>query len=628
MYINHFNWPKKIVMRVLMILLMLYSINAMHAQAGSMKENRSSSTYWQKFVIDPEKDNAAAIAHRVFLRLLQTWDDTRVPPFLYVVDRGKGPLAAALYDGAIIINRAAIEACLTSGGEAGEDYLAFVLAHEIIHHRSDDLWEQKRIDMSDLASTKKTLLPIVNPMDESEVLSKQRRADAEGLTLMSIVGYDPSVVVANTNFFTLWVEQHWLESCDSNTGSTAFIELCAKANKRRLHSRQHLEYLASQTVLFELGIQAYVASNYTKARHYFKAVGRSMPSHSVHSNIGLSLLGEARLLIQQLRNADSDRDPIFVFPLLLSTAPLRGSQLEIGATMRSKHNVQKIAELKYELKVTLGKAINAFTSASEIDPENRATLIHLSSAYLMSGNTPMAKGKLQGEYVPKFGTDGAVRILLAIAAALEGELKEARSALSQLLEPRPDAFVAGPFDPDQLIYAATYSLAALLRKTGEHTAADEQWRALALRAKENGQSELFQQSLAELVSRSIPKVSSLETPAVKVSLGDVVPKQIDHIKHSQLVSFDGKWLTWIRTANNVRMVLDENRQVIATWKENHSLQPIASDGFSGALGSRLYTKYGVPDRRIATERGTYVAYDHIGVAFHLRNSRVSGWFYY
>lgn len=623
MWMNHFNWPK----RVLMILLVLYGVNAMHAQAGAVKEHKSSSAYWKKFVIDPEKDDAVAMAHRVFLRLLQTWDDARVPPFLYVVDRGKGPLAAALYDGAIIINRAAIEACLTSGGEAGEDYLAFVLAHEIIHHRSDDLWEQKRIDMSDLVATEKMLSPIVDRMDESEVLSKQRRADAEGLTLMSIVGYDPSVVVANTNFFTLWIEKHWLESC-SNTDSTAFKKHCAKANKRRLNSRQHLEYLANQTVLFELGIQAYVASDYAKARHYFKAVGRSMPSHSVHSNIGLSLLGEARLLIQQLRNAGSDRDPIFVYPLLLSIAPLRGSQLEIGVAMRSKHNVQRIADLKYKLKITLEKAINAFTSASEIDPENRATLIHLSSAYLMSGNTPMAKGKLQGEYVPKFGTDGAVRILLAMAAALEGDVKEARSALSRLLEPRPDASVTGPFDPDQLIYAATYSLTALLRKAGEHTAADEQWRALALRAKENGQSELFQQSLAELAPRSMPKVSSLETPAVQVSLGDFVPKQIDHVTHSQLVSFDGKWLTWIRTSNNVRMVLDENRQVIAAWKENHSLQPVASDGFSGTLESRLYTKYGVPNRRIATERGTYIAYDHIGVAFHLRNNKVTGWFYY
>ncbi len=78
-------------------------------QQTQQRDQQQTISYWKPYVVSSEKDPGAARAQRVFANLLRTWDDTRVEPSLYVVNSTRGPWAASLADGNILLSRSAID---------------------------------------------------------------------------------------------------------------------------------------------------------------------------------------------------------------------------------------------------------------------------------------------------------------------------------------------------------------------------------------------------------------------------------------------------------------------------------------------------------------------------------------
>jgi len=209
---------------------LLLSRTAVALPSAETEQQNQSIGYWKPYVVNPAKDAGAARAQRVFANLLRTWDDTRVEPSLYVVDSTHGPWAASLADGNILLSRAAIDITLAQGPAHADHLLAFVLAHELVHQRADDLWHHKffRLVGSQTPERQQELQRGLTLQGEAlpDLERREAQADHDGLILMATVGYDPFVVIdvaidgsidgptnavsdtahATKDFFTHWVE--------------------------------------------------------------------------------------------------------------------------------------------------------------------------------------------------------------------------------------------------------------------------------------------------------------------------------------------------------------------------------------------------------------------------------------
>lgn len=85
---------------------------------------QESITYWKTFEISIDEDPMVKEAAQVFERLLLGWEETRIAPELHVVRSDKGPWAASLDDGTILLSREAIDVCWKIGKRGGHDRLA------------------------------------------------------------------------------------------------------------------------------------------------------------------------------------------------------------------------------------------------------------------------------------------------------------------------------------------------------------------------------------------------------------------------------------------------------------------------------------------------------------------------
>ena len=154
-----------------------------------------SITYWKPYTIPAAKDPLVAQTQEVFAVLLRAWNSSHLEPSLYVVNSAAGPWAASLADGNILLSRAAIETCMSFGKDRAEHLLAFILAHELAHQRSDDLWHQRffRLIGNHAPDIKQKMLQglQLNGQLWTDVAQKEAQADYDSLIMMSSEGYDP-----------------------------------------------------------------------------------------------------------------------------------------------------------------------------------------------------------------------------------------------------------------------------------------------------------------------------------------------------------------------------------------------------------------------------------------------------
>ncbi len=283
-----------------------------------------SITYWKKYTLEKD-DELVQLSQQVFTVLLRAWDQSRIEPGLYVVESDSGAWAASLADGNILLSKKAIETCFSFGRQRGEHLLAFVLAHELAHQRADDLWHQRFFRMIGAQSleSQKTMMSgleldtgLLNQLEQ-----KEAQADHDGLVLMSSVGFDAYQIINDKDFFTLWVENIWQQNCAGNQTQKENYNACKQAQVRALRTQVQLETVAAQAMLYELGVQAFVAGNYPQAREYFSIYGRDYPGRAIISAIGLSYFAQAQVMQQQLANlqpgADSRQQVNFYYPMIL-----------------------------------------------------------------------------------------------------------------------------------------------------------------------------------------------------------------------------------------------------------------------------------------------------------------------
>ncbi len=635
--------------RCLASIALLWSTTSL-ALPEHMPEQQPQQTigYWKPYVIDPASDPGAARAQRVFANLLRTWDDTRVEPTLYVVDSTRGPWAASLADGNILLSRAAIDITLAQGRQRADHLLAFVLAHELVHQRADDLWHHKffRLVGSQSPERQQELQRGLSLQSDTlpDLERREAQADHDGLILMATVGYDPFAVIdeptdltsngtagstSNTkgreDFFTRWVESLWDIPCQRDhaaaqqKASARNAAACAQAHTRAARSRAQLDAIATQATLFELGVQAFGAGHWQQARRYFSAYGREFPSRAVHVNIGLTHLAQALDLADRL----PIRSPRFFYPLQLELRP-EATPIASGKTR---------GDAEQRLQQHARRAAQSFERALRLEPQHRNSYLKLVIAHLLANNLPMARGVLEGNYLPRFGTDPAATLLLAIITAREGDLDGAHKAFQTLLhqlENEPQALAHSPWPAELLIHSSFRNAAALAAARGD--AADDLWQRMARLAQASQRPLLFRLAIEQLRPGSLPHRPPPWAPAIHgARLGDIVATgekdALPGSTHKNPFWLDGETLTIYRFDDGARWVVDGRGRLVNAWQQGGQSR-LGTQLALGDGADRPLKVLGPPTRRVELVSGVYLAYDALGLAIRIQDGQIHGWYLY
>jgi len=602
---------------------------------------KQSITYWKKYILDDERDLVQQ-SQQIFSVLLRAWDQSRIEPGLYVVESDAGAWAASLADGNILLSKQAIETCYSFGGQRGEHLLAFVLAHELAHQRSDDLWHQRFFRMlgSQSAESQKTMIAGLDLNSEliTQLEQKEAQADHDGLVLMSSVGFDAHQVVNDKDFFTLWVENIWQQNCADNTIHNSHYDACKQAQARALRTQTQLETVATQSMLYDLGVEKFVAGDYLQAREYFSIYGRDYPGRAIISAIGLSYFAQAQDIQKQLiklkaslsENTGSQQLD-FYYPMILD-AQVSDTATRLSAGSKRADTKSMITRLQKQKTSLIDQSISQFEKAIRLAPDYRQTYLLLASSHLLANNSYRVRGVLQGQYIKKFGNDNAVDMLLALTMAIEGDTDQAIKELERLSLTSTINKNSSVLAENILRYSVTYNLAELYDSINRSAESIKAWMKLAQLSQKNGDTLLFRLAVSHIEPKNhkILRQNLQQAPTIDGNrLGDSMLLAKTANKSRAELWIDGERYQ-ILIDKNSRYITQDDGTLISARQTNSTTKAITSDNklHIGDSADRPFKTLGIPDRRLNLTSGEYLAYDDYGLAVRISNDQVRGWFLY
>jgi len=576
--------------------------------AISADDDRNTIEYWQPFIVEQASNSNAAIAHKVFNRLLLGWDDTRIRPDLYVINIDRGPMAAALPDRSILISLKAIEIALDEKTQSGLDKLAFVLSHELAHQKADDFWHTELMRLvGNLSRDKRNqIMGRLTDLGKNEHSLEEREAQADrvGLGIMITAGYDPHSLVRDNNFFEKWIESVW-GSFKCQQQNNIISEICNEAQARDARLKLHFQDYVSRSAFFELGIHAMLAADLVAARNYFEAFAKEFSSPAAHFNIGLSYLSEALALQQWLHEQSEPIGYLFKPPIIIE-------QLEHSAVMNSfvgnlrggKRNKKRyIKRYKRKMLDTLHRASMAFETTIRLAPENRNAYVLLTYSQLIRGNFYKALGIIKEEYAARFGEDIWVTLLTQLSFAAAGKASEAMVELDKLKN-RPDVSAL----PEDDVFKQ-----ALLSNMNAITGTEVDSTLSVATTDEKDNAKFYARQINQNVSKHL--------------IGDTLNEELINNKNNLVdaLAYRGKAVKTIRTPGGANFIVDENGTIIAAWQKYGTTTQ--SSGINiGSRQSAILKHYGVSSRKIKSNVGEYLIYDEQRIAFWMEDKIVNGWF--
>ncbi len=354
------------------------------AKSLTMPEtDRQQIKYWLPYIVS-EKNTDAINAQQVFSRLLKTWDQSRVEPELVIVKTNDGPWAASLADGHILINTSALKAVKSIQPKYHQDALAFILAHELSHQKNDDLWHQRFFRFN--KQKKQTFLS--DGIKDRRL--KEIQADQDGLTMMTVVGFNPGSITRGKGFFTAWLEINRQYDCAEDRPQS----LCAFAKQRANNAKRQIMQIIQQKTWYDLGLFLLANNKFEKSRQYFLTFAKDFPHWMIYNTIAVSYLLE---VMPNIKNKN----------YYLSLQQLQLDKLSQTVAKRS-------ASTKKEVKNLLKRAIHYLNKSDHLQPENPQTYYLLSLSYVIDSNIPMAKGILEGKLINKKNMTSEMFYLRAI----------------------------------------------------------------------------------------------------------------------------------------------------------------------------------------------------------------------
>lgn len=613
---------------LILLIFLLGFTSALSARVQLEQDNPAQFiSYWKSSVISSDQDESVQFAQQIFKRLLRGWESSRLEPGLYVVESDQGAWAVSLVDGNILLSRQAIHRVLNFGKDRAEHLMAFVLAHELAHQQSDDLW-QHRFFRHTLNQAENDNSFVDLQMDKRELQQMERQeaqADYDGLILMASVGFNPQYIVGKKDFFTQWVENIWQKPC-ATQHDELLSEACLQAKNRAQSTRTQLKSVADQSSLYQLGVEAMVASDFQKARYYFSLYGRDFPGRAVMSAIGSTHLAEAIALRRRLIQIGALQQADFYFPLILD-AKAGLESIDDSAKPAKRAGANEVLSLRQDLQQHVAKAVHYFEKAIRLAPENKKTFQQLISAYLVGDNTPMARGILQGRYIPQFGDDMSAALLIALTHSLEGDQQIALKKLKDLSSHYLDTRSSHAIQDNVLLYATFYNSAALLRFTQNENQVIESWKKLARLSQNSANASLFRLALAQIKPAATVSGAELTVaPGVNgLRLGN--RKTRDDSAHTiHELWIEGDQYHVYQYENGAQFITGLDGRIISASQQFG--QAAIGKLKIGDDAERALVALGLPDRQLYLASGEFLAYDNYGLALHVEHNQVKGWFLY
>lgn len=584
--------------------------------AGSMCQTAHAENSYR------QHDHDLVLARTVYQTLLDNWGDARVAPQLRIVDDVTRVRASSQDDGVIILSRGAIKATLSGPVSHAPDRMAFVLAHELAHHRADHLWIQRWARLSEGRTEGKAGEQSEHGIAQMNNLAEWQ-ADAEGLILMTLAGFDPHGVVGDSKFFVRWVEHAANIDC---SGEKQQRPACHRARERTEFLKAQLSQLIPHAVVFELALQSYVAGDYSTARSLFSAFGQLFPEAAVYANLGAAYLAEAfairdKLLHRQFQLSVHQR---LYYPLELS-AETRLTQAAAGAEelSRGERLDSQGEQLLWKLPSLIQGAQAAFDDASRLAPGDRRILSHRIASYVVGGKINLAKGLLEDEYLNGDAADTRYHLLAGMILTVRHEHNQALEAFTKAMESAA-ADVPG-LDGQFNVMAAAFNKALVLTLLGRDREKEELWQHITQSADAAGASALFRLALANL--QGVPVTA--ERASSGNPFGDIalLDSQFGSAQAILPVNLGNRHARLIQTEDGSYQVRDEVLGVIAQWRK-YRVPPDQSEVTESGDYERLIGLHGIPDRHIRRAGGVFLAYDAIRTGFQLRGNQLVKQFRY
>lgn len=535
-------------------------------------------------------------ANEIFSRLLLYWTHARIEPRLTIEKKGEEIWARSLPDGNIVLTQGALQVSLQKRkGLSGESALAFVLAHELAHQISDDLWGIRYFEDT-------------HHVNLSE---KERKADAKALVLMSLAGYDPLSIIGKDDFFTFWTLKRWGFDCQKEQQKAA----CKESLKRVQNNRELLRRISKSLVLFQLGNYALVAGQYASAQAYFHQFAHYFPSHSVFNNLATSYLLETLQIFQQLVEMGESDFLIWLVPVMDHTIPVLEKVRLTGPTRDGKSIKEKKQILLKKIDKKLNAAIDHLTKAIDMNPNGRNTHVNLIFAYILKNQTALAQGYIQDRFIPLFGKGASPDSLLTLAK-VKKKPHAAYKILRKTIRRYEKEFSGLNQDDKNSLFLLLVNLDRHEKFFRKSSTTKKYWLSFA---RQSQASDTFNFSVSRnQLHEHQSKGHKFALPG-KFSIGQEIKQGLECLgSHKGVVR--GMPKLKLCQYGQQHMVLDNKNKLVAIWGK--SMTP-------NMRVSSLLHRYGLPNRQLFTaESAQYWAYDELKIGFYLHGDKVRAWFKY
>ena len=391
---------------------------------------------------------------RVFRRMVQAADgQAAVRPRLLLLASPQEPVALALPDGSVMLNRTALE--LASGRGLGDEGLAFVIGHELAHLAHNDFWKTHAFN----AIRRKTSLQHLDQLlretnaASSESQLRELQADGSALTWLAIAGYNPGKLLHGyPGFLRKWSQ----ERLKPNASAERF-------DQARVALLQHqLQSLRESVLLFEFGSQLLELGRLDDAEILLEAFRDRFPGRAVLHNLGVLKFQQAMV---ELVRCDPRLPTRYFTPIPV----LHHTELAVSRGLGSNGCAARPV-----IHRLLEEAQEELQAASTLDRADHESTLALGAVQFWMARFPAAFDTAD-RVLQKTPDQPKALALKAITLHQLGPslgLNTSDRALNMLWE----AERRHPGNP-----AILYNLAALLEELGRTNTAREVWKVVSTR---------------------------------------------------------------------------------------------------------------------------------------------------
>lgn len=558
--------------------------------------------------LSSDTDSRVIIAQDIFSKLVKIsgrWQSQEPKLFIIKENPYNITLPIALPDGWIVLSKKVLDICFGEK-QFALDRLAFVLAHELSHHRSDDFWHIKFFQALQ-SPTHKSIQDqnVINSLKSlarhsDEILATELRADELAIVYMLMAGFDTDAIVNNNStnsFFTDWVTavnpERYSEDYKSSTHPNAA--------QRATAVRTRLAQVVDKSRLFELGLWFYQAGDYDNAILAFEDFRQYYPGREVIHNLATSY---HQLAIRYYQPDAQDKNKV----------PFQYA-ITIDQVNRARNNIYRShTENRARFEYYLDNAIKYYLQAINLDSEYLPAYNNLSSAYLLQNRPYKAIAILQD--AEQFAAEDPFLLNnLAISLYMADNKNKAEKYFRKATQNNNPL----PFY-NYSVYAlreGNTGLANKYRKLYVSKDANSHW-ARQLNVALNKHSK--QPQTSDLPSRQREKLADVE---IGTYLFEVPARWGKPVMSATYTLNTTKHLL-TRYSNGIISISegDEIRILVAgTEYHGRSLKNIGI----GQSEREIINRYGRAATVYWTTQGKRLAYHNLGITFYLTDERVSGW---